>query len=102
MPHIRFRRLVTTGQKRHEPVLQWNGLATYRLALPNDKHLPPQTPQQSSRAPIPPSVPVEFRDPVAAPRSGNATPSTSVHVPKTAVNNDDLPQTRKDQVWHSR
>jgi hypothetical protein len=85
-------------QKPHEPVLHFRAPSTSRLAFPNRKHLPTQPAQRPSSSAIPIGIPLNLRNPVIAPRGGDAARPTAMHVPEAAVDEDDFFESWENEV----
>jgi hypothetical protein len=73
-------------------------LGILQLAFPHDKHGPAFLAQPADVLLVPGLVPAQFGDPIGAMGGGNAAPSAVVHMPETAANKNNLPQTRENEV----
>jgi hypothetical protein len=68
------------------------------LALPNHQDAPTGVPQGALDPFVPGRVALQLLDPVGPARGGKAAAATTVHVPEAAADEDDLAQTREDQI----
>ena len=69
-----------------------------RLALPNDKNGPARSLDLGGFSPIALGIGFQFRQPVVVPRFGRASLCAIVAMPKTAMNEDCLSLSRKNDV----
>lgn len=73
------------------------------MAFPHNQNLPAKPTELSADPRIAGFVGLDFREPVAFVGLGPPPPySAPVAMPKTAVNQDDLPKAREDEVGVSR
>jgi len=88
------KRLQEGNDSRLKPLL----LRRVDLTLPKHQHLPTIAAQLSLSPLIPRRIPLKLGGPVASSRRWHSTPSATVQVPETAVDIDDLPQSREDKI----
>jgi hypothetical protein len=85
-------------QEAAEPGLKTGQACPLGLALPSHQDAPTGVPQGALDPFVPGRVSLQLLDPVGPARGGNAAAATTVHVPEAAADEDDLAQTREDEI----
>ena len=93
---------ISPVQKRRDPPLKSCDPRRHGLTFPNGQHAPACAAQRAAIAFVARGIACELRDPILAPRGGNATPPAIVHVPETAGDFDDLAASGKHEIRLAR